>query len=572
METLQKIETSQKCLFDTRGYETNGFLKPERLLNQREASTLLAQLKKRVASNARWTQAQRQWGKNNAVSSRDFFDIATDKRIIDKLVGLLGNDVMLWGAELVIKKPGKAHPWHSDIESWNDGRFVNVWIALQNVGTKSNLRAISGSQRFGLTVQQMRSEYGVDRTTLSDEKILEWAQQRNKDSELIEFEMTDGDVLFYDGRIWHASQNFSDSTRVALLLQYATPESIIKIPDYSQLDWPFRYYEERPPCLIVAGKDTANANSIVHAPPPNNRRNRSGTGKLWSQGVPLSLPLSSKVPDSDWNSSDWNNSDSNKKKALGWTPHPILKGATKNVDHWATHASVLRHGCTPHPPHRHLEEELLIVLDGEVEITLPDLAKDAQQQTLTTGDFVYYPCNFAHTVTSKSEPAATYLMFKWIDRNAEEQCHPTLSFGRYNYRENAEIETVETGQKDFSYDKHFEGQTLFLQKLHCHFSTLLPGGGYAPHVDPYDVALVILEGQVETLGVTFLPHSVIFYAAGEPHGIRNTGNVEAKYLVFEFHGRRNEKSSSPERSLCSKLLDLDCWRRLIKSVLTGRPI
>lgn len=567
METLQKIAPSQKPLFETSGIETSGYLEPERLLSPREAHTLLANLKNRVPSQVRPTQAQLQWGKNNAISSRDFFDIATDKRIIDKLVGLLGNDVMLWGAELAIKKAGKAHPWHSDIESWNDGRFVNVWIALQNVGSGSNLRAISGSQRFGLTVQQLRYEHGIDRVDLNDKQILEWARQRDKDSELIEFEMTDGDVLFYDGRLWHASHNFSNSTRVALLLQYATPESIIKIPDYSQLDWPFRFHDERPSCLIVHGKDTGNANMIVQAPSPNRRRNRSGAGKLWSQGVSLRLPLSSKLSDSDLY-----NSDSNNKSALGWTPHPILKGATKNLDSWATHASVLQHGCTPHPPHRHMEEELLIVLDGEVEVTLPDLAESAQQQTLTTGDFVYYPCNFAHTVTSKSQPAATYLMFKWIDRNAEDQCSPTLSFGRFSYRENAEVETVETGLKGFSYDKHFEGPTLFLQKLHCHFSTLLPGGGYQPHVDPYDVALVILEGQVETLGKTYLPHSVIFYAAGEPHGIRNSGNVEAKYLVFEFHGRRNAKSSSPERSLSSKLLDLQCWKRLIKSVLAGKPI
>jgi len=60
--------------------------------------------------------------------------------------------------------------------------------------------------------------------------------------------------------------------------------------------------------------------------------------------------------------------------------------------------------------------------------------------------------------------------------------------------------------------------------------------GYEPHGDDYDVSIVILEGEVETLGKRVGPHSVIYYAAREPHGMYNPGEVAAKYIVFEFHG------------------------------------
>jgi hypothetical protein len=40
---------------------------------------------------------------------------------------------------------------------------------------------------------------------------------------------------------------------------------------------------------------------------------------------------------------------------------------------------------------------------------------------------------------------------------------------------------------------------------------------------------------VETLGEEAGPNSVVFYAAGEKHGMRNVGDVPARYLVFEFH-------------------------------------
>ncbi|MGB6680380.1 MAG: glycosyltransferase, partial [Candidatus Bathyarchaeia archaeon] len=76
-------------------------------------------------------------------------------------------------------------------------------------------------------------------------------------------------------------------------------------------------------------------------------------------------------------------------------------------------------------------------------------------------------------------------------------------------------------------------------KLHCHITTMQPGAGYAPHADSYDVAILLLEGTVETLGQRVSSQAVIFYAAGEPHGIKNIGDIPACYLVFEFH--RNAK-------------------------------
>jgi redox-sensitive bicupin YhaK (pirin superfamily) len=65
-----------------------------------------------------------------------------------------------------------------------------------------------------------------------------------------------------------------------------------------------------------------------------------------------------------------------------------------------------------------------------------------------------------------------------------------------------------------------------------------PGAGYAPHVDDYDVAIIVLSGKVETVGQIVKPHGVIYYSAGEPHGLRNVGDSSAQYLVFEFHASR----------------------------------
>ena len=81
----------------------------------------------------------------------------------------------------------------------------------------------------------------------------------------------------------------------------------------------------------------------------------------------------------------------------------------------------------------------------------------------------------------------------------------------------------------------FQQATDQVPKLHAHLTTLQPGGGYEAHADPYDVAIILLSGEVETVGERVRPLGVIYYSAGEPHGMRNVGAVPATYLVFEFH-------------------------------------
>jgi hypothetical protein len=87
----------------------------------------------------------------------------------------------------------------------------------------------------------------------------------------------------------------------------------------------------------------------------------------------------------------------------------------------------------------------------------------------------------------------------------------------------------------FAAHKLMEFATSYLAKLHAHQSVLQPGGGYEPHVDEHDVAIVVLSGLLEARGRTFGRNSFLLHSAGAAHGIRNVGASAAHYLVFEFH-------------------------------------
>jgi MoaA/NifB/PqqE/SkfB family radical SAM enzyme/uncharacterized cupin superfamily protein len=215
-----------------------------------------------------------------------------------------------------------------------------------------------------------------------------------------------------------------------------------------------------------------------------------------------------------------------------WKPYYLFSGFTSGMRNLSCHVSVLVQGHSPHPPHTHKEEELLLVLDGEVEIIIPDglSPDDFQRRRLKRGEFVYYPASFAHSLKTVSEAPANYLMYKWNAHRRRNKA--VLKFCRYSVLESSGRSEVGAG---FRPHLLFEGPTNFLKKLHCHISTLSPQAGYDPHADDYDVSIVILEGEVETLGKRVGPNSVIFYAAGEPHGMYNPGEVTARYIVFEFH-------------------------------------
>ena len=175
---------------------------------------------------------------------------------------------------------------------------------------------------------------------------------------------------------------------------------------------------------------------------------------------------------------------------------------------------------------------MLIALDGQINIVLQEPKYHDQEWTIPMqkGQFAYYPCNFAHTLETVGARPASYLMLKW--QNSYRNVHPVLPFNQYSALDEGE---QLQGKEGLSSRLIMQGKTNYLQKFHCHVSSLSPRAGYEPHSDAHDVVIIVLEGEVETLQQRVAPHGVIFYAAGEDHGMRNSGDVEAKYIVFEFH-------------------------------------
>lgn len=85
----------------------------------------------------------------------------------------------------------------------------------------------------------------------------------------------------------------------------------------------------------------------------------------------------------------------------------------------------------------------------------------------------------------------------------------------------------------------FDASTPLLANLECHITTLNPGQAPHPsHRHPEEELMIVREGSLETIqeGRTNVVTvgGIIFQAANEQHGLRNTGTNCATYYVIKI--------------------------------------
>ena len=335
------------------------------------------------------------WDKDLCANSLNFYNIASHPSIIERLRSILGEDIILWGGSLIERVPGQVHNWHTDIESSTpDGGFVTIWIGIEGLNKESSLKLVPGSHQFGSSLQEAIQTHDASRETTTDADVERWSQEFDSDHQgIVQPDVTDGDAIFFDGRLWHGSKNENSSvTRKALLFQYARADAAVRIPDFRQLDWPFRFFETpKPPCITVSGQADPAINKIAERPPEI------------SSDLPT-LRFETKSVDFSQSIPDGAKMDST----------PLFTGRSQNLQLISAHYSILGPDELPHPPHAHVDEEFLIVLQGEASLRYEDDEGRLSDHKVTAGEYIYYPSSHQHTIYNHGNEPVVYLMFKWV--------------------------------------------------------------------------------------------------------------------------------------------------------------
>jgi quercetin dioxygenase-like cupin family protein len=93
----------------------------------------------------------------------------------------------------------------------------------------------------------------------------------------------------------------------------------------------------------------------------------------------------------------------------GCTAYTHYNGPTDQLAGICAGMAILEPGASPHAPHRHPEEELLIVAEGTGEIEC-----DGQVTTVGPGAMMYCAGNTLHGIVNSGNKPMTFYWSKWM--------------------------------------------------------------------------------------------------------------------------------------------------------------
>ena len=86
----------------------------------------------------------------------------------------------------------------------------------------------------------------------------------------------------------------------------------------------------------------------------------------------------------------------------------FFQAPTATLDELECHVTTLNPGQTPHAPHKHPDEELIIIKEGTVESL-----NNGELKRVGPGSIIFQASNQLHSIKNVGTTPATYHVIKW---------------------------------------------------------------------------------------------------------------------------------------------------------------
>lgn len=86
----------------------------------------------------------------------------------------------------------------------------------------------------------------------------------------------------------------------------------------------------------------------------------------------------------------------------------VLRRPTATLAELESHITTLNPGQTPHPPHTHVNEEMIILKEGSLEAYV-----NGTWTPVSTGSMIFFGSNVPHSVRNSGTAPATYYVVNW---------------------------------------------------------------------------------------------------------------------------------------------------------------
>jgi quercetin dioxygenase-like cupin family protein len=240
---------------------------------------------------------------------------------------------------------------------------------------------------------------------------------------------------------------------------------------------------------------------------------------------------------------DWDSLTTN-PSAVGHSS-PVFDNPTVAMDKLEVHITTLNPGMESHPVHRHSWEEMLLVKEGDFEVSINGVKHHAGP-----GSLVFFATNDPHNAKNVGAKPGTYYVINFVTdlshaadaKSAAEQAVPgKLPSSVIDC--NAQPSTpTPTGSRIVCVNS----PTLTFLALESHITPHNPGQQSAPNIiDSNDEIVVIKSGQLEItvngIASRMNAGSLLYWAPNDKRTLRNIGATPASYQVIRVTSAKSPK-------------------------------
>ncbi len=275
-------------------------------------------------------------------------------------------------------------------------------------------------------------------------------------------------------------------------------------------------------CLAAAVQIEAQSVVVSSYAPPTQSSVLATTFVDWDSLVPTSTPV-------------------------GQIRH-VFDNPTVAMDKLEVHITTLNPGMESHPVHRHPWEEILLVKEGDFEVSV-----NGHKQHAGPGAMVFLASNDPHNARNVGTKPATYYVINFVTdlshaasaKSAAEQAVPGKLASSVIDCNLLPSTPTPSGSRVVCVNS----PTLTFLALESHITTLNVGQQTAANIiDANDEIVVIKSGQVEVtvngIASRMNAGSLLYWAPNDKRTLRNVGSTPTSYQVIRVTSAKSPKPAA----------------------------
>ena len=223
----------------------------------------------------------------------------------------------------------------------------------------------------------------------------------------------------------------------------------------------------------------------------------------------------------------------------------VFDNPTRTLDKLEVHVTTLNPGQESHPIHRHPWEEIILVKEGDFEVSINGVKHHAGP-----GAMVFFAANDPHNAKNVGATPATYYVINFVtDLSHNADAKSAAERAVRGKLASTVIDTAALAQTPTPTGARtsvLSSPTLTFLTLESHITTLNAGQSTAAEmIDHNDEFVLIKSGTVEVTvnGVSsrMAAGSVLFWADDDKRSLRNLGATPASYQVIRVTTAKSPK-------------------------------